>query len=144
MIKYRIADVRYDFREMIGWDGLVDIVAAEYHKIPEVERSNLTILAANYGEAGAINHYGPSLNLPVACSGIGSYYYWGYGNPHAVKFLSVGYPEKYMKKFFSETRLLAVNRNSHGIQNEENGIQIVLCSKPLKPISAIWPEFRHF
>jgi hypothetical protein len=39
------------------------------------------ILAGNYGEAGAINLYGPAYGLPEAMSGINSYWLCGYGDP---------------------------------------------------------------
>jgi hypothetical protein len=39
------------------------------------------ILAGNYGEAGAINLYGPAYDLPEAISGINSYWLRGYGDP---------------------------------------------------------------
>ena len=34
------------------------------------------ILTDNYGEAGAMNTYGPAFGLPTAVSGELTYYYW--------------------------------------------------------------------
>ena len=55
-----------DFREEIGWPELVAEVAQVYNSIPPVERASTGILAANYGEAGAINLYGPAYGLAAS------------------------------------------------------------------------------
>jgi hypothetical protein len=41
--------VHDNFTEQIGWDELVETVAAVYHAIPENDRARTAILAANYG-----------------------------------------------------------------------------------------------
>ena len=38
---------------------------------------------ADYGEAGAIDVFGPSMGLPQAVSGHNTMWWWGPGNPHA-------------------------------------------------------------
>ena len=144
MKKYGIADISYDFREMIGWPELVSSVSRVYENLPNEDKKNTIIITGNYGEAGSINHYGPKLGLPLAASGIGSYYYWGPGNRDASTVLVVGYSEDYLKRYFSEVTIKEVFRNKYGINNEEQGILIILCRKPNKPISEIWSEFKHF
>jgi len=142
--KYGIADISYDFREMIGWPELVSFVSSVYKNVPDEDKKNTIIITGNYGEAGSINHYGPKFGLPVAASGIGSYYYWGPGNPDASTVLFVGYSEDYLKKHFSEVTVKEVFRNKYDINNEEQGILIILCRKPNKPILEMWPDFKHF
>ena len=144
MKKYGISDISYDFREMIGWPELVSSVSRVYENLPNEDKKNAIIITGNYGEAGSINHYGPKFGLPLAASGIGSYYYWGPGNQDASTVLVVGYSEDYLKRYFSEVTVKEVFRNKYGINNEEQGILIILCRKPNKSISEMWPEFKHF
>lgn len=144
MKKLGIADIRYDFREMIGWPELVSSVAKVFNGLSEEEKMNTIIITGNYGEAGAINHYRKKFGLPGAVSGISSYYFWGPGNPDASTVIFIGYPEDYLSRFFSEVKLMEVIRNQYGINNEEQGQHIVLCRKPEKPISELWKEFKHF
>jgi len=144
MKQLRIVDFRYDYREMIGWPELVSSVSRVYNGMTKEEQKNTIIITGNYGEAGSINHYGSKLGLPVAASGIGSYFYWGPGNPDATSVIFVGYPEDYLRSYFSEVTVKEVFTNKYGINNEEQGILIILCRKPNKPISEIWPEFKHF
>ena len=77
---WRFADVvNGNWREEIGWPDLVERVAAIRHSLPG-ERASAGILAGNYGEAGAINLYGPAYGLPQAISGANSYWFRGYGD----------------------------------------------------------------
>src|SRR5690606_3117444 len=69
-----------NFAEQVGWPELAAQVAAVYQALPEAERVRTAIYANNYGEAGAINRYGPALGLPTAISGVNSYWARGYGD----------------------------------------------------------------
>jgi hypothetical protein len=144
MKKSGIADLRYDYREMIGWPELVSSVSKVYHDLSKEEQMNTIIITGNYGEAGSINHYGPEFGLPAASSGISSYYYWGPVNPGATTAIFVGYPEDYLVRFFFEVETMEIIKNQYGINNEEQGQLIVLCRKPKKPISELWTELKHY
>jgi hypothetical protein len=144
MKKYGIDELRYDYREMIGWPELVNSVSRVYGDLSDEDKKNTIIITGNYGEAGSINHYGPKFGLPVAASGIGSYYYWGPGKPDATTVIFVGYSEEYLKRYFSHVEVMEVFKNKYEINNEEQGILIIRCKKPNKPISEMWAEFRHF
>jgi len=45
--------------------------------LPAEDRAKAAILPKNYGEAGAIDFFGPPLGLPRALSGHQNYWYWG-------------------------------------------------------------------
>ena len=53
-----------NFTEQIGWPELAQTVATIYAALPEAEKPHAAILAGNYGEAGALNLYGPQPGLP--------------------------------------------------------------------------------
>jgi len=48
-----------------------------YNGLPGPERQTAVLLAGNYGEAGALDHYGPTNGLPPVYSGHNSYWSWG-------------------------------------------------------------------
>src|SRR6202008_4156740 len=75
------ADVNNDLVEEIGWPELAATVAQIRDGLPPQERARLGILTGNYGEAGALNLYGPRHGLPTAISGTNSFWLRGYGNP---------------------------------------------------------------
>lgn len=67
------------FADMHGWRGLAEATAAAFHRLPPADRARACVFAQNYGEAGAIDHFGPALGLPPAISGHNSYWLWGPG-----------------------------------------------------------------
>src|SRR5205823_5075951 len=69
--------------DQFGWPEMAREVAAIYRSLPPGERAATGIFANNYGEAGAINHFGPALGLPRAYSRHQNHWYWG---PPAVNY----------------------------------------------------------
>ena len=63
--------------DQFGWPELVREVAAVYNSLPPDERAQTGIWAGNYGEAGAINLFGPQYGLPTAYSRHQNHWYWG-------------------------------------------------------------------
>ncbi len=68
------------FADMHGWEELAQAVANVHRALPERERDRACVYGQNYGQAGAIDHFGPPLGLPRAMSGHNSYWMWGPGN----------------------------------------------------------------
>jgi hypothetical protein len=69
--------------DQFGWPELVKQVADVYNSLPLDQRAVTGIWAGNYGEAGAINLWGPQYGLPTAYSRHQNHWYWG---PPPVKY----------------------------------------------------------
>jgi len=63
--------------DQFGWPEMVREIAGIYDSLPPEERANTGIWAGNYGEAGAINEFGPAYGLPQAWSRHQNHWYWG-------------------------------------------------------------------
>ncbi len=63
--------------DQFGWRDLVQQVAGIYNSLPPEERAQTGIWAGNYGEAGAVNLFGPAYGLPIAYSRHQNHWYWG-------------------------------------------------------------------
>jgi hypothetical protein len=63
--------------DQFGWPEMVSEVAAIYNSLPPDERARTGIWAGNYGDAGAINEFGPRYGLPRAWSRHQNHWYWG-------------------------------------------------------------------
>ena len=63
--------------DQFGWPEMVRQVAAIYNSLPPAERAETGIWAGNYGEAGAIDEFGPQYGLPTAYSRHQNLWYWG-------------------------------------------------------------------
>ena len=64
------------FADMHGWQELVDTVERVAASLPDDERQHATVLATNYGEAGALEVLGAGRDLPPVVSGHNSYWLW--------------------------------------------------------------------
>ena len=64
------------YKDELGWPRLVAQTAQAWRSLPADQRAQTTLLAANYGEAGALDLYGPADGLPHALSGHLSFQYW--------------------------------------------------------------------
>src|SRR5215469_5307890 len=74
--------------DQFGWPEMVNDVASIYRSLPPAVRAETGIWAGNYGEAGAINLFGPQYGLPRAWSRHQNHWYWG-PPPQAYKNLIV-------------------------------------------------------
>jgi 4-amino-4-deoxy-L-arabinose transferase-like glycosyltransferase len=132
--------------EQIGWPELTSAVAAAWSKIPADERAQAVILAGNYGEAGAIAKYGPDHNLPAPYSGHMSFADWdppADSQDGAVLLVEQGRNEEH-ESHFSGCQQVGKVDNGVGVDNEEQGAAIVLCSGTTKPWSSLWPDLRRY
>jgi len=139
-------EVQGDFREQIGWHELVEEIAKIRDSLTPEERAHLGIIGTNYGEAGAINLYGPEYGLPRAISGINSFWYRGYGDPPPQTLIVIGPHRKYMEETFESCRLAGHTWNRYGVKNEEteDHPDIWVCGPPRQGWPAFWKDFRYY
>ena len=65
------------YADMVGWEERVQVVAAYFHSLPPEEQKITAIGGSNYGEAGAVDLFGPKYGLPKAISTANNYWIWG-------------------------------------------------------------------
>jgi 4-amino-4-deoxy-L-arabinose transferase-like glycosyltransferase len=127
-----------DAGETIGWPELTRTVArVERHAGPDA-----VIYTSNYGEAGAIDRYGPALGLPAAYSGHNAFGYWGPPPDRPGPVVTVGLRTRQLTHF-RDCRLVARIENAAGIDNEERGRAVEQCAGLRGAWSTLWPKLRH-
>ena len=138
--------VQGDFVEEMGWPELVETVAQVRDSLPPGQRAHLGILAGNYGEAGAINLYGPKYSLPPVISGVNSFWARGYGDPPPDTLIVLGHSYGFLARNFDSCRVAARAWNRFGVENEETRdyTGIYVCSGLKKSWREFWADYRHF
>jgi 4-amino-4-deoxy-L-arabinose transferase-like glycosyltransferase len=130
------------FTEQIGWPELVETVAGIYDSLPAEDQRQAGILTGNYGEAGAINLYGPAYGLPEAISGVNSYWLRGYGDPPPQVLILLDW---HNLTAFERCELAGGVTNHYGVRNEETGHPtIYVCRRPRQPWPVLWETIRSF
>lgn len=144
---WRVTSTVHDtFVEEIGWPDLVDTVAGIYAALPSDERYGAAILAGNYGEAGAIDLYGPAHGLPSAISGADSYWPRGYGDPPPRTLVVVGFSAEEAAGYFTLCNVAGQVTNRYSVANEETTYHsdILVCHGSRQPWPALWRRLRSF
>ncbi|HLH64783.1 MAG TPA: glycosyltransferase family 39 protein [Solirubrobacteraceae bacterium] len=133
----------YDQGETVGWPALTREVADVYRTVAPRQRSATSIFTSNYGEAGAIALYGPALGLPHPLSGHNGYWLWGPGRAPDATVIAVNSVSQ-LTAHFSRCRYAATFHSPDGVDNDENGSQIWVCTGPRGPWQSFWGSLRHY
>jgi 4-amino-4-deoxy-L-arabinose transferase-like glycosyltransferase len=136
--------INYDLGETIAWPRLVALVAREYDTLPAPQRRLTTVLAGNYGEAGAIDRYAAQFGLPQAYSGGNNFWLWGPPPTADTSAVVVGMDPAFLRREFSSVRLVATFWNGLGVSDDEQGAQIFIVSGLRSTWTAAWPAFRDY
>ena len=130
---------------MIGWDDMAQQVADVVHALPPGEQANVTILTGNYSEAGAIELWRSSLDVPQPISTQNSYWLWGYGPAQQNgTVVAVGFRRDELTPFFDDIQLAGSVTNAVGMDNKEEGNEIVICRGQRVPWDELWPRLKDF
>jgi hypothetical protein len=131
------------YADRFGWHEMVEKVAAIYTALPPDERAITGIYAENYGEASAINLFGPKYGLPVAISGHQSYWLWGpHGYTGQEMIIINGAPLAEMNKYYASCVVAGQLDNPLSMPWEKK--PIYLCRGRNATFEADWKDFKHY
>jgi hypothetical protein len=139
------SSVNQDLKEEIGWPELVKEVKQVRDTLPPADRDRAGILINNYGEAGAINLYGPALGLQQSISGVNSYWLRGFGEYPPQTLIVLGYRYKDIASYFETCELAGKIPNPYGVHNEEAQVpDIFICRNLRMRWQDFWQQIQHF
>lgn len=130
------------FAEMRGWPELVAAVTDQYESIPPAERPGVGILAAYFGQAGALNQLDRPDRLPVAHSGHMNYYLWAEGQPFD-DVIAVGFETALLERLYREVTILQTF-HCEGCMARENGLIIARCRDRAVDSEEIRSQIKRF
>ena len=128
--------------ETVGWPELTRQVAKVVSALPTGERDSVVILTGSYGEAGAIDRYGPALGLPRPFSAHNSYADFGQPTDDRATVVAVRYTVKDLAPYFDRCRQVATVDNRLGINNEVQGKPILVCQGLRGHWTGVWKRLR--
>jgi hypothetical protein len=139
----QIGNLPPDWGDMHGWPELAQTVARVYDSLPPAQRVQTAILASNYGEAAALDVFGPSYGLPPALSGHNQYWVWGPRGYSGNVIIDVHGDCEAQAHLFRNRRIVTRFSNPWG-RPLENGFPIWLCRGITTPLSTYWPRLRRY
>ena len=143
MEKLRLAELPQHYADMFGWEEMTAEVARVYNSLPAEERGRCAIFGRNYGEAGAIDFFGPRHGLPKAIGKHQNYFLWGPRDYTGECVITIGEREEGVRKSFDQVELGAVIRHPYALPHENN-LPVFVCRKPKRPLREIWPAVKCY
>src|SRR5215469_1509568 len=137
-----VVALNYDAGETVGWPAFVGQIATAYRSVPPGQRAHAIVLTRNYGEAGAVDRFGPADGLPAAYSGHMGFWYWGPPPAAATTAVVVGYDRSELG-FCRTVRLAGQLNNREDVQDDEQGGPVWIC-QPDRSWATIWPSQKDF
>jgi hypothetical protein len=131
--------------DQLGWRGLEQAVAGVYATLSPDDRRRAAILASNYGEAGAVDFYGPADGLPPALSGHNQYWLWGPRgyDGSVIIYINSFEPAWWTKRCRSAFVAARFGSDPYAEPYEFNR-PIILCRGFFKPLSEAWDIFKNY
>lgn len=139
----RVGAMPQYFSDRFGWENMAQVVAEVYEALPEEERQRAAIVAGNYGEAGAINLYGPALGLPRAYSTHNNHFFWGPPSEEPLVLIRIGGSAERSLELFEHVEEVARVHSTYGMPYESD-LPILLLRSPRRPLVELWAEGKNF
>jgi len=137
------------YADMFGWEEMTATVAKIYQGLSPEERAGCLIYVRNYGQAGAIDFFGPKFGLPKASCGHNNYWLWGppdWDGKVAIVFGDNNDLEESTKDVspgFTTVEHVATFTHKY-VMPYENGRPIFICRGAKGNIKDIWPQEKNF
>jgi hypothetical protein len=131
------------FADMRGWPEQVAVVASVYRSLPASDQSRCAILAGNYGEASAIDYFGPAYGLPPAISPHNAYYLWGPRDYSGDMVIAVGMPLDVLRSLFINVQQAATIQNDEAMPMETD-LPVYICRGARTPLAQAWPQLKNY
>jgi hypothetical protein len=140
-------DLNDELGEQVGWPEMVDQVARVATVLPASEQAGLRVITASYGEAAAIDFYGPARGLPqgTALSGHNSYATWwpDDGSPRGA-LIFVRYPRAAVERYCDALGPVAIVSNPWDVPNEAAGAPMLVCHRLRVSPESLRDSLRHY
>jgi 4-amino-4-deoxy-L-arabinose transferase-like glycosyltransferase len=129
--------------DQIGWPVYVRQITGVYRSLPPQDAAQAVIITSNYGEAGALDRYGPP-DLPAVYSGHNELWFRGRPPDDKTVAILVGFHTPLLSRWFASCTVAAQLDNGADVPNEEQDYDVKVCRDPARPASQGWSEFQHY
>ncbi|HUE40903.1 MAG TPA: glycosyltransferase family 39 protein [Chthoniobacterales bacterium] len=130
------------FADEFGWREMTEETARVYKSLPVEEQARTAIFANNYGEAGAIDFFGPQLGLPKSICNHQSYWLWGPRNYDGSIVIVLGSDGTGDREHFRSVE--AVGHVEHPYSRRDEHFDIFLCRGFTGDLQQAWTKLKKY
>ena len=128
-----------DYADMLGWRQRVQAVARVYDSLPPDVRAKAVVAAENYGQAGAIDYYGPAMALPHAICTCGTYWFFGPGTLPGEVLVTIGIEESDLRTLYGNVQPAGRIDLPWSVP-EERDAPLYVATEPAMTLQQFWPR----
>jgi hypothetical protein len=130
------------FADQFGWEEMTAAVARVYYSLPAGIRQRTAIFGQNYGQAGAVDLFGPKYGLPPAISGHQNYFYWGPRGATGESMIVMEGRQEDLETRFASVEKVAHVEHPYSMPYEH--FDIFYCRGLKVPLAELWPKVKNW
>jgi len=140
--KWKLGPLPQIFASQFGWPEMVDTVAQVYLSLPPDVRPKTAIFAQNFGQAGAIDLFGPKYGLPSAISGHQNYFLWGPRDYTGESVIVMQGRQDQLEQVYTSVEKRA--HVSHPYSMPRDQFDVYYCRGLNSPLRQMWPMVKNW
>ena len=117
-------------------------VARVYNNLPAEVRPKTAIFGQNYGQAGAIDLFGPKYGLPPAISGHQTYFLWGPRGYTGESMIVMDDRQERLEQVFTSVQKVASVYHPYSMPYEH--FDVFYCRGLKSPLKEVWPQVKNW
>jgi hypothetical protein len=130
------------FADQFGWEEMTAAVAGAFNSLPPDVRAKTAIFGQVYGQAAAIDLFGPKYGLPPAISGHQSYFLWGPRGYSGDSMIVMDDRPEQLAKLFRDIRKVAHVEHLYSMPYEH--FDVYYCQGIKQPLAEVWPKLKNW
>ena len=130
------------YADQFGWEEMTAAVAKVYNGLPPDVRPKTAIFGQNYGQAGAVDLFGPKYGLPKAIGGHQTYFLWGPRDYTGESMIVMAGRQADLESKFATVEKVAHFEHPYSMPYEH--FDIFYCRGLKWPLREIWPKLKNW
>jgi hypothetical protein len=131
------------YADMFGWEGIAQRVGAYYQTLSPDDQRRTAIFANNYGDAAAIDFFGPRYGLPKSIGGHQNYWIWGPRNYTGESMIVLGEGDEDRMRTLC-TSYTIVGNTRDPLSRPDEWLPIYHCRGFKGGLQAAWPALKRW
>lgn len=131
------------YADQFGWQEIVAETAIAYNRLSPAERPGCAIFAQDYGQAGAIDFFGPRYGLPPALSGHQTYWLWGPRGYSGNCMIVLDDTQEKLETLFEHVEYVGTSEeNPYALEGE---VPVFICrGAKFGTLEKVWPALKKW
>ena len=138
-----LAELPQFYADMFGWKDLAKDVSNVYESLSENEKETTVVYCNNYGEAGAIEYYSKTFELPPVVCPHNNYWFWWDLNKKVTTVIVLDGKEEDHLSSLKEVKVVAIHKSKYSMPYENN-LSIFVCRGLKRSIKEIHKSDKHY